>query len=175
MSFQSTWTNKCDLNKDGKIDNSDNVRYSNKCGKFESNSPKACDLNGDWKFDVSDRVRFVNKCYTWELTWNSTESQKVNCDDPVVKLACNPESDECPEVCKSGNNSKKYPDLWALVYIKKQVNLWLTTQYTLWIIKDDENNFYCDLCPNNIFKTYAIDLQSQKRKTFSKMQRLWKY
>ena len=134
----STWTNKCDLNKDGKIDNSDNVRYSNKCGKFESNSPKACDLNGDWKFDVSDRVRFVNKCYTWELTWNSTESQKVNCDDPVVKLACNPESDECPEVCKSGNNSKKYPDLWALVYIKKQVNLWLTTQYTLWIIKDDE-------------------------------------
>ena len=31
------------------------------------------------------------------------------------------------------------------------------------IIKDDENNFYCDLCPNNIFKTYKeVQIHSLK-------------
>ena len=112
----STWTNKCDLNKDSEVDISDIVRYNNKCRAHESNSPKACDLNGDWKFDISDDIVMENKCVGWEMAWNNKQ-----------------------ETTETVETNKRFPDLWTLVYIKKQINLWSTTQYTIWIEKDDEN------------------------------------
>ena len=52
------------------------------------------------------------------------------------------------------NNLYQKINKYKNIIIQAKKNTQRTLASFVLIIKDDENNFYCDLCPNNVFKTY---------------------